>query len=136
MKNLAENLLTKLDKMSMDDMDNFDKFDYYRDNIEDDIKFLCMQVLNDGPMIVSNLTSCDTSLTNKIEDSLLEEYNESEVIMGEMLSSIGVNNVSLEKAVELYASLMNEAEGDTFIQIYNDSIDEADLDELGDYRKL
>lgn len=137
MKNLAKTILKDLEKLSFDNMDEFDKYDYFKNNILRNVEWLCKQTLNDKPMIVSELSgNCNSLTTLILEDSLFEQYNTSEVIMGEMLASIGVNNISLEKAVELYTSLMNQAEGDVFIQIQNESISEEDLDELGEYKKL
>lgn len=134
MKSLAKNILKDIEKLSFDNMDEFDKYDYFKNNMLKNIEWLCKQTLNEKPMII---TETSNDCISKIEDSLLEEYHDnSEVVIGEMLSNVGVNNISLEKAASLYASLMNEVEGDLIVQIYNNSISETDLDELGDYRKL
>lgn len=61
---------------------------------------------------------------------VLEEYDKSEVIMGETLSSIGVNNISLEGAFKLYCYLMNFMEGDQFVRIYDNNVEDL-LDDAG-----
>lgn len=134
MEEIAKRILEKMEKLTFDNMDNFDKFDFFRNEIEDDINFLCSQIENKEPTVVNDVSDNEI---DKVESNILKDYHDnSEVVIGEMLSNVGVNNISLEKAASLYASLMNEVEGDLIVQIYNNSISETDLDELGDYRKL
>lgn len=56
---------------------------------------------------------------SETENKLMEIYQNNDVCMGEVLASTGVNNISLEDAMELYCKLMNKVEGDTFVQYYN-----------------
>lgn len=86
------------------------------------------------PEVVEIMNACNTSET---ENKLMEIYQNNEVCMGEILASTGVNNISLEEAMELYCKLMNKVEGDTFVQYYNckpcmNEIDENDYRIIGE----
>lgn len=74
---------------------------------------------------------------SETENKLMEIYQNNDVCMGEVLASTGVNNISLEDAMELYCKLMNKVEGDTFVQYYNckpcmNEIDENDYRIIGE----
>ena len=68
------------------------------------------------PEVVEIMNTCNTS---EVENKLMSICHENDICMGEILASIGVNNISLEEAMELYCKLMNKVEGDTFVQYYN-----------------
>lgn len=61
----------------------------------------------------------NTNNLSETENKLMSICHENDICMGEILASIGVNNISLEEAMELYCKLMNKVEGDTFVQYYN-----------------
>lgn len=63
----------------------------------------------------------NTNNLSETENKLMEIYQNNDVCMGEVLASTGVNNISLEDAMELYCKLMNKVEGDTFVQFYTDT---------------
>ena len=48
---------------------------------------------------------------------------ESDSCIGDMLSLVGINNITLEQAFDTYCELMNEIEGDEFVQYYNGNQD-------------
>ena len=116
-ESIAKSLLEDLNKMSMDDMDEFDKYDYYKDNMEDKIKTLCHQSIDDSPKLIEVMDIHDLS---EIEKDIYNIYKNDNVCMGEILASTGVNNISLEDAMELYAKIMHKAEKDTFVQFYTE----------------
>lgn len=79
----------------------------------------------------------NTNNLSETENKLMEIYQNNDVCMGEVLASTGVNNISLEDAMELYCKLMNKVEGDTFVQYYNckpcmNEIDENDYRIIGE----
>ena len=57
---------------------------------------------------------------SEVEEKIMKIYEDNDVCMGEVLASTGVNNISLEDAVELYCRIMHKVEGDTFVQFYTD----------------
>ena len=63
----------------------------------------------------------NTNNLSETENKLMEIYQNNDVCMGEVLASTGVNNISLEDAMELYCKLMHKADGDTFVQFYTDT---------------
>lgn len=130
MEKIAKTILEHMEKLSFDDMDNFDKFDYFRDNIEDDIKFLCSQIVKKEPTIITPSKRDNT--IDSIEEKIINEYNKETVSMWDILSFFGVNNISLEQAVELYAKLMNYSDGDIMIR-FTSEIDKNDLNKIGDH---
>lgn len=68
------------------------------------------------PKVINTMEVVDLSET---KNKLIEIYRNNDVCMGEVLASTGVNNISLEDAMELYCAIMHEIEGDTFVQYYN-----------------
>lgn len=86
------------------------------------------------PEIVEIMNICNTS---EAENKLMSIYHENDICMGGILASTGINNISLEEAMELYCKLMNKVEGDTFVQYYNckpcvNEIDEDDYRIIGE----
>ena len=120
MKKLAQELLNDLNKMSMDNMDDFDKYDYFKSNMQQKILELCNTVLDDSPKVIDVMDIQDLS---NIEEQIQHVYEQNDVCMGEVLASTGVNNISLEDAMELYAKIMHNNEGDNFVQFYNGARD-------------
>lgn len=71
-------------------------------------------------VIIESIESNDLS---NIENELIDMYNKNDICIGELLASIGVNNISLEEAFELYCRIMNKVEDDNFVQFYNGTRD-------------
>lgn len=57
---------------------------------------------------------------SKTEEKIMKIYEDNDVCMGEVLASTGVNNISLEDAMELYCRIIHKVERDTFVQFYTD----------------
>ena len=132
MKKLAQEILDGLEAISYDDMDNFDKYDYFEDNIKCETYDLCNKVLDDSPLYIEADNNKDLK---EIEDRIMQEYHNSDASMWDVLASIGVNNISLEQAIKLYASLMKYSDGDVIVRFTNE-ISKEDLDKVGDYTEL
>lgn len=130
MEKIAKTILEHMKKLSSNDMDNHDKFDYFRDNIEDDIKFLCSQIIEKEPAVITP-SKVDIN-TNNVEEQIINEYNKEAIAMWDILASLGVNNISLEKATELYARLMDYSDGDVIVR-FTSEINKDDLNKIGDY---
>lgn len=130
MEEIAQNILEHMNKLSFDDMDNYDKFEYFRDHIEDDINFLCSQIIEKEPTVIT--PSEINNDTNNIEKQIISEYDKGAVAMWDILASLGVNNISLEKATELYAKLMNYSDGDIIVRFISE-INKDDLNKVGDH---
>lgn len=58
-------------------------------------------------------------------DRVKDMYRDSEVVMGEMLSSTSADGLSVEEAFYLYVAAQNWANGDGFSQVLGDSDDGA-----------
>ena len=54
-------------------------------------------------------------------------YRDSDVVMGEMLSSTSADGLSVEEAFYLYVAAQNWASGDAFSQVLGDN-DECEVD--------
>ena len=122
MYNLAKELLEDLEKMSFDNMDDFDKYDYFKEKLEAKTKLLCYKIIDeDKPKIVE--TNCNKDISNLTEKIKQTYFLESDSCIGDMLSSVGINNITLEQAFDTYCELMNEIEGDEFVQYYNGNQD-------------
>lgn len=65
------------------------------------------------PVIIKSIESNDLS---NIENELIDMYNKNDICIGELLTSTGVNNISLEEAFELYCRIiLNKVEDDSFV---------------------
>lgn len=123
MYNLAKELLKDLEKLSFDNMDNFDKYDYFTEKLEAKTKLLCHKVIQEeNPSLIETKCNKDISkLTEEIKQ--IHHLENTGDCMSDTLCKVGINNVTLEQAFETYCSLMNEIEGDEFVQQYNGNPD-------------
>ena len=55
-----------------------------------------------------------------VEVAIREEYNRSDVVMGEVLANIAIHGLSTEDVVTIYTGLLNQFERDMFVQFYGD----------------
>ena len=118
MYNVAKELLKDLENLSFDNMDDFDKYDYFKEKLEAKTKLLCYKVLEEEkPKLIK--TDYNKDISNLTEEIRQTYFLENNSCIGDMLSAVGINNITLEQAFETYCQMMNEIEGDEFIQWYN-----------------
>ena len=118
MYNVAKELLKDLEKLSFDNMDDFEKYDYFKEKLEAKTKLLCYKVLEEEkPKLIK--ANCNKDISNLTEEIRQTYFLENDNCIGDMLSAVGINNITLEQAFETYCQMMNEIEGDEFIQWYN-----------------
>lgn len=134
MKKIAQNILDNMEKLSFDDMDNFDKFDYFRDNIEDDINFLCSRIVDEDIVYIDSLTDKEI---NEMAIKVAKDYKEkSEVVLDEYLLTARINeNMSIKDAAILYGKIVKLVEGDRLVHFRHDIVGN-DIDPTCDFEIL